>query len=206
MWLSVYVGIVRVRTLKLRTCALSSQPIRVWTRSSICAVLKLHTCIGLVHGCVALYKEQYSNSRRGRTQEQIFLTEDFSCAKMDNEWDMHTSWIWHPDYDDTQNPGSIVLFRREFHLTEVPQSLTITVTADTRYRLFVNGQSVSVGPCKGTPSHWYYETVDASGLLRPGPNVIASSVLRYSPMHRGNTPVTRSRIPGFILLAQGGKV
>lgn len=125
---------------------------------------------------------------------------------MYDEWDIHTSWIWHPAYDDTLNPGSIVLFRREFHLADVPQSLTITVTADSRYRLFVNGQSVSVGPCNGTPLYWHYETVDASGLLRAGHNVIAASVLRYSPMHRGNTPVTRSRKPGFVLLAEGDKV
>ncbi|PVH70631.1 glycoside hydrolase family 78 protein [Cadophora sp. DSE1049] len=122
---------------------------------------------------------------------------------MDSEWDARASWIWHPKYDDTRNPGSIVLFRREFDLQKLPSSLTIAITADTRYRLFLNGQSVSVGPCKGTPHYWHYETVDVTAFARQGANVLAAQVLRYSPAHRGNTPVTRSRKPGFILLAKG---
>lgn len=125
---------------------------------------------------------------------------------MDDEWDGRASWIFHPTYDDTRNPGSIVLFRRQFHLSRELSSLTIAVTADTRYRLFLNGHSISVGPCKGTPSHWYYETVDATSLIRRGSNVLAAQVLRYSPSHRGNTSVTRTRRPGFVLLAQGEHV
>ena len=125
---------------------------------------------------------------------------------MDFEWDARASWIWHPKYDDTRNPGSIVIFRREFDLQKLPSSLTIAITADTRYRLFLNGQSVSVGPCKGTPHYWYYETVNVTAFARQGANVLAAQVLRYSPAHRGNTPVTRSRKPGFILLAKAEEV
>ncbi|KAK2685881.1 hypothetical protein QWA68_015085 [Fusarium oxysporum] len=122
---------------------------------------------------------------------------------MDNAWDGDAKWIWHPSYDDTRNPGSIVLFRREFNIERVHKNLTVNVTADSRYRLFLNGRSISSGPCKGTPSHWYYEVVDVSNLIRPGTNILAAQVLRYSPAHRGNSSVRRSRKPGFVLLLKG---
>jgi hypothetical protein len=70
----------------------------------------------------------------------------------------------------------------------------------------VNGQVASIGPCKGTVDHWYYETVDVAHLLRRGENVIAAEVLRYAPVHRGNVSITRSYSPGFILLGESGEV
>jgi hypothetical protein len=129
-----------------------------------------------------------------------------SREKIDFEWDARATWIWHPSYDDSRNPGSIVLFRREFTLDKIPPTLTIAVTADTRYRLFLNGNSVSVGPCKGEVNYWYYETVDVTAFAHTGTNVLAAEVLRYSPMHRGNTPVNRSRKPGFIMIMTGEQV
>jgi hypothetical protein len=125
---------------------------------------------------------------------------------MHKAWDAHASWIWHPFYDDTRNPGSIVLFRRRFSLATLPSKFEVNVSADSRYRLFLNGKSVSLGPCKGTPLHWNYETVEVAKHLRMGENVLAAQVLRYSPSHRGNTSVMRTSKPGFVLLGQGDEV
>lgn len=125
---------------------------------------------------------------------------------MDADWDADASWIFHPSYDDTCNPGSITLFRREFTVSKIHMKFNIKVTADTRYRLFLNGRSISVGPCKGTLSAWHYESIDALSLLRIGRNVLAAQVLRYSPLYRGNISLSRTRKPGFILLAEGDEV
>lgn len=76
---------------------------------------------------------------------------------MDNSWDKHASWTFLPDYGDTRNPGSIVLFRLQFRLPSQLSAFSISVTADTRYRLFLNGYCISVGSCKGTPSHFGYQ-------------------------------------------------
>ncbi|KAM0418921.1 hypothetical protein ACHAPT_012186 [Fusarium lateritium] len=122
---------------------------------------------------------------------------------MEQPWETNADWIWLPDYDDTRNPGKFALFRREFVLPDHEKSVTVHVSADSRYRLFLNGHSLSVGPCKGTPLHWNYETVDATPWLRKGVNVLATRVLRYSPKHFGNTNIMRTAHPGFILLASG---
>lgn len=66
----------------------------------------------------------------------------------------------------TTDPGKFVLFRKVFHIQNTDSSECIVrVSADTRYRLFVNGNSVSFGPYKSYPSRWYYETVDIAAQL-----------------------------------------
>lgn len=89
-------------------------------------------------------------------------------------------WIWVPHYDDNVDPGKFVFFRKVFHLqSAVVHGATVRVSADTRYRLFVNGARVSFGPCKSYLTRWYYETVDISHLLVKGKNVISAKVLRF---------------------------
>ena len=58
----------------------------------------------------------------------------------------------------------------------------------SRYRLYLNGKSVSVGPCKGDKYTHYYETVDVSGFLQPGINVLAALVVHYPADIHGNYP------------------
>ena len=67
-------------------------------------------------------------------------------------------------------------FRKHFTLAERPATFRIHVSADNRYRLFVNGVSVSVGPARGDLMHWRYETVDLAPQLHAGDNVLAAEV------------------------------
>ncbi|PKG21900.1 alpha-L-rhamnosidase-related protein [Niallia nealsonii] len=114
-------------------------------------------------------------------------------------WEEEAKWIWTPDWTmaDENKIGSFVYFRKKFYLEEGPHQAEIKVSADSRYRLFINGVSVSFGPCKGDRFTWYYETVDISSYLREGENVIAAQVLRYSPMKDGNESVWRTRLAGL---------
>ncbi|MGG1639784.1 alpha-L-rhamnosidase C-terminal domain-containing protein [Paenibacillus sp. NRS-1782] len=114
-------------------------------------------------------------------------------------WEEEAKWIWTPDWtiDDENEVGSFVYFRKTFNLENGPHQAKIKVSADSRYRLFVNGVSVSFGPCKGDRFTWYYETVDISSFLRAGENVIAAQVLRYSPVQDGNESVWRTRLAGL---------
>ncbi|WP_364142615.1 alpha-L-rhamnosidase N-terminal domain-containing protein [Paenibacillus sp. LPE1-1-1.1] len=96
----------------------------------------------------------------------------------------NASWIWHQGYPWTSETGAheMVCFRREFDVADPDHArLIVDVTADSRYRLFLNGESVSVGPCKGDRSTHYYETVDLSDRLIAGTNVLAVQVLHYAP-------------------------
>src|SRR3954465_13098101 len=90
-------------------------------------------------------------------------------------------WIWVPGYDDTVDPGQFVLFRKTFSLQDIPQDETLLhVSADTRYRLYLNGKRLSFGPCKSYLARWYYETVNITPFLRAGGNVLSAKVLRFS--------------------------
>lgn len=103
---------------------------------------------------------------------------------MNNDWDWNAKWIWKPRSESTQQEGKheIVYFRREFELT-LPDGcqLLARVSADSRYRLYMNGELVSMGPCKGDRFTHYFETVDLSEHLVSGTNVIAAQVLHYTP-------------------------
>lgn len=109
-------------------------------------------------------------------------------------------WIWIPGYDDTSSEGQIVLFRRIFSVTRQPiDPVFLKVSADTRYRLFINGRSVSFGPCKSYVGRWYYETVNISDHLHEGINVITARVLRFSSAHPGSFSHSRGPFPGLIV-------
>jgi alpha-L-rhamnosidase len=103
---------------------------------------------------------------------------------MEENRNWKASWIWHQGYPWTSEPGAheMVCFRREFEVFDPHDAqLVVDVTADSRYRLFLNGESLSVGPCKGDRSTHYYETVELSNRLAAGTNVLAVQVLHYAP-------------------------
>lgn len=86
-------------------------------------------------------------------------------------------WIAPP-----QVPGdSFVVFhaRRAFTLSSAPRRFVVRVSADNRYRLYVNGAVTSSGPQRSDVGHWRYETVDLAPQLRAGSNVLAAVVWNW---------------------------
>jgi len=67
-------------------------------------------------------------------------------------------------------------FRKTFNLPSNPSAFVIHVTADNRYRLYVNGTPVCNGPARGDLYNWYFETVDLAPYLKTGENIIAALV------------------------------
>ncbi len=115
---------------------------------------------------------------------------------MENNRKWRASWIW------AEGPGEdvdVVRFRRVFHVPEDgSHRLKLRVSADSRYRLYANGELVSVGPAKGDQYTHYYDEVDASALLRPGRNVLAAVAVHYG-VGRGPLSVWRSPLGAFLL-------
>jgi hypothetical protein len=88
------------------------------------------------------------------------------------EWDAY--WITVPQ-TEPEDYG-VYYFRKSFSLAAILDSLPVHVSADNRYKLFVNEKQVSLGPARGDLLHWNYETVDLAPYLHSGKNVIAAQV------------------------------
>ncbi|MEO8337351.1 MAG: alpha-L-rhamnosidase C-terminal domain-containing protein [bacterium] len=73
--------------------------------------------------------------------------------------------------------------RRTFDLASTPDRFVVHVSADNRYRLYVNGVQVSSGPQRSDVAHWRYETVDIAPHLHSGANTIAAVVWNWGPHH-----------------------
>ncbi len=119
---------------------------------------------------------------------------------MERNGDGYHTWIWTPDWrrEDREVPR-IVYFRSECYLGELPSSAKLRITADTRYKLYVNGTLTEVGPSRGDREIWFYDIVELAPFLKVGKNVIGISVLRY-PISReaGNHGMFRTEIPGLL--------
>src|SRR5581483_6338335 len=62
------------------------------------------------------------------------------------------SWITCPGV--SQRAYGVYHFRKSFTVDTIPRSLVVHVSADNRYRLFVNGYPVCSGPARGDLAHW----------------------------------------------------
>lgn len=97
--------------------------------------------------------------------------------------------------------GRFAYFRHSFCL-EHPGKLQVDVTANTRYRLWVNEKPVASGPCKGDAYRHYYETLDLSEYLLVGQNTVAVQVLYQEP--HSAIRQTDSRAAIYSVYGQGG--
>jgi len=121
----------------------------------------------------------------------LLLLSDFPFESPN--WPAH--WIW------AHGPGSrfeAALFTRSFTLNNDTDSLRIHVSADNRYRLFLNGQVVGDGPTPGDLEHWHFDSYNL------GPISSGSHTLTAVAWHdRDHAPgAQHSARPGFMLAAE----
>ena len=94
-----------------------------------------------------------------------------------------TNWIWTPDWTtEDNNEARVIYFRKTFALAidKMPDNWQIRISADSRYKLRINGVFVQEGPQKPTSlAQWPVDTVDISPYIHDGENVISAEVLRY---------------------------
>jgi hypothetical protein len=121
--------------------------------------------------------------------------------------ELHRNWIWVHDWQDSSSDntsGRLVTFTRALPLQSVPPTAIIHCTADTRYKLLVNGARVAVGPSRSSPERWLYDTIDIAPFLKQGDNVITVIVLRYFYATRAAMPFVRTGYPGLTLIGSAG--
>ncbi len=83
-------------------------------------------------------------------------------------------WIAPP-----KDPGreyGVYYYRKTLDFNVKPFAFIVKVSADNRYKLYVNGTLVSVGPARGDTYYWNYETIDLAPYLTAGKNSIAAIV------------------------------
>lgn len=87
------------------------------------------------------------------------------------------NWIW---FSGEESPRNFYLYcRKTFTLRDVPATCLIRMTADSLYRVFVNGAPAGRGPVRGDHENTFVDAWDIAPLLRKGRNVIAVLVHHY---------------------------
>lgn len=86
-------------------------------------------------------------------------------------------WIWFPSERTLAN--TFILFRRVVEIPELLTDAAIWISADSRYRLTVDGRRVGWGPAPCDPRYLEADPYDLTPWLTPGPHVIGVEVLHY---------------------------
>ncbi len=89
----------------------------------------------------------------------------------------HAKWIWCRG--DPQPKNFYLYVRKSFVIPGTLRHATVRVTADSRYRLFVNGIPVARGPARCDRRWQCLDEWDITRNLREGMNVIAALVHHY---------------------------
>lgn len=111
-----------------------------------------------------------------------------NANKTDRRWLTQTwnaRWIIPPSESNiktrsTDNYG-VYHYRKKITLDHIPESFIVHVSADNRYKLFVNEQLVSLGPARNDCTNWRFETIDLAPHLKKGDNIIAALVWNEGP-------------------------
>ncbi|MCP4781931.1 MAG: hypothetical protein GY903_06660 [Fuerstiella sp.] len=86
--------------------------------------------------------------------------------------DWRAQWIWMPKGEDID----MLLARKTFVLSDSPERASLSITAGSRYQLFVNGNYVCSGPARCAPHHQSFDHLDITKALQKGKNTLAIRV------------------------------
>lgn len=103
----------------------------------------------------------------------LFST-DVHAEKLSADRPWNAQWIALPNDNGTEY--GVYYFRKSVDLKTKPTSFPVQVSADNRYKLYINGKVVSMGPARGDTYFWNYETIDIAPYLIAGKNTVAALV------------------------------
>jgi alpha-L-rhamnosidase len=91
---------------------------------------------------------------------------------------LHEQWKarWIAVPNEPSKEYGVYLFRKNIDVAGKPSSFVVHVSGDNRYKLFVNGTLVSLGPARSDLYYWNFETVDIAQYLKAGKNTLAAIV------------------------------
>ncbi|MDD5597418.1 MAG: alpha-L-rhamnosidase N-terminal domain-containing protein, partial [Victivallaceae bacterium] len=85
--------------------------------------------------------------------------------------DIKAKWIWKKQ-DNYKLYNQTVIFRKTFEINSPLKSAELAITADSFYRLYVNGSRINDGPSRAYPEKYNYDLIDISARLLNGENEI----------------------------------
>lgn len=110
----------------------------------------------------------------------------------------HTYWFTPCEY--TNKEPELFQFIKEIvsPKNEPKEAYLVQISADSRYKLFVNDAFVEVGPAKGNHLVWFYDEIDLAPFLTKEKNIVTVEVLHYPTEHsKGNCAIFRTEMPGL---------
>lgn len=75
--------------------------------------------------------------------------------------------------------NAVYCFKKTY-FTEKPEKCVINIFAETRYKLYINGKLVAVGPLRASSEIKYYDVLDISKYLKSGESSLEVAVLQLS--------------------------
>jgi hypothetical protein len=114
--------------------------------------------------------------------------------------------VWQAQWIDagpgiTADSFGRVFYVRKVFTTQSPDAFRrVYVSADSKYKLWVNGIPAGRGPARFDPAHQMYDTLDLSSLVKPGTNVIAAEIIYWGrgEPSRGGPIFQVSTRPAFV--------
>lgn len=107
-------------------------------------------------------------------------------------------WIWK-SAEGSDGYNEYLLARKRFRTGDMTAA-HVSITADTWYRLYINGIWVGDGPCRSWSNHLQYDVIDVAGYLVNGENEI-----RVLARHYGTGVFQRNPIRGGLLVQLDGE-
>ncbi len=101
----------------------------------------------------------------------------YSVISTDEKSDWKAKWIW--DKENLTEKNVWMCFNKKVILDKIPEELTADISADSKYWLYINGEtvvyegSVKRGPDKNSG---YYDSIDIAPYLKEGENSICALV------------------------------
>jgi len=104
-----------------------------------------------------------------------FFPEEAVWIGSDHPFDLHEAYL---------------CFRRAWRIERQPERAELFIAADSRYKLWINGQFVARGPARSWPQAQCVDRLDLAPYLQSGNNVLAAQVYQpgyshFAYVHRG---------------------
>ncbi len=91
---------------------------------------------------------------------------------------MNAKWITPTP---SLNKTALYAFKKIFTVKSNVKSFYVRISADTRYRLYINGKELAHGPCQSTKHVKFYEELECAETLIRGENEIRILLLHVDP-------------------------